>query len=204
MLSLSTAAKNAQVDAVVDLLDAGTGPGTIEVRTGSKPATVATAATGTVLVTITLGDPAFGSSAAGSAAGADPASQNAVADGTAGWFRAYDSNGTAVMDGTVGALTSVTGAAATDTLTTSSAHGLAVGQVVIMQGGIAGIAAGSYVVIAVPTSTTFKIAPYGSGTATDITSDGTAAYATAELTLSSLAITTGSPVDVTSLTVSSL
>lgn len=102
---ISTAAAKAACDAVVDLLDGGSGAGYIEIRTGSQPATVATAASGTLLGTLTLSDPAFGNAttASPSVATASAITSDTTADatGTAGWFRAYDSAGTAVIDGSV-------------------------------------------------------------------------------------------------------
>ena len=100
-ISLATTARTAMCDALVDLLDAGPAAGTLQIRTGTKPANPNTAATGTLLATVTLVDPAFGAAAAGVATLADPGAVTAVADGTAGWFRALDSTGAAVMDGTV-------------------------------------------------------------------------------------------------------
>lgn len=50
------AANKAKLDAMLAALDGGT----IEVRTGAQPATPATAATGTLLATLTFADPAFG------------------------------------------------------------------------------------------------------------------------------------------------
>lgn len=105
-MRLSTARRNAVTDSIVDTLDAGAAAGYVEIRTGSQPAGgPADAATGTVLATITLNDPAFGASASGTAAlVTSPAVTDASADatGTAGWFRAYDSNNVAVVDGAVG------------------------------------------------------------------------------------------------------
>jgi hypothetical protein len=102
---ISTAAAKAACDAVVDLLDGGAGAGYIEIRTGSQPATVATAASGTLLGTLTLSDPAFGNATTASpsvaTASAITSDTNADATGTAGWFRAYDSAGTAIIDGSV-------------------------------------------------------------------------------------------------------
>lgn len=99
---ISNAARTAMADALVDLLDAGSGPGTVQIRTGSQPATVGTAATGTLLGTLTLSDPAFGAAVNGVAtAGAITGDSSADASGTAGWFRVLDSSGTAVMDGAV-------------------------------------------------------------------------------------------------------
>ena len=115
-LRLATTARNASADAVVDLLDAGAGAGTLKIYTGSQPTDPQTAASGTLLATVTLIDPAFGSASSGTATGSDPASVNASATGTAGWFRAADSNGNAVFDGTVTA----TGGGGTMELSTTS------------------------------------------------------------------------------------
>lgn len=96
---LSTAARNATTNAITALVDAGSGPGVIEIRSGSQPATAQDAATGTLLATVTLADPSFGASATGTATGTDPAAVSAVATGTAGWFRVKDSTGATVFDG---------------------------------------------------------------------------------------------------------
>ena len=104
---LSNAAAIAACNAVVDLLDGGSGAGYIEIRTGSPPSNVDDAAPGTLLATLPLSDPAFGSAAdanpgATATASAITSDSSADATGTAGWFRAYDSNATAVIQGTVG------------------------------------------------------------------------------------------------------
>lgn len=101
-LRITTAARNAAADAVVDLLDAGAGPATIEIRSGSQPASANDAATGTLLATFTLADPAFGAAASGAATLAGvPRTTTGAAAGTAGWFRAKDSSGNTVVDGAV-------------------------------------------------------------------------------------------------------
>lgn len=99
---ISEDAQNAAADAIAGLLDAGVAAGYIEVRTGAQPATVGTVASGTLLGTLTLSDPAFAAAVAGSAA-ADPITGDSSADasGTAGWFRGYDSNGAAKIDGSI-------------------------------------------------------------------------------------------------------
>jgi hypothetical protein len=99
-LRLADSARNGAVNGVVDLLDVG-GAGTIKIYTGTQPATPATAASGTLLVTITLSATAFGAASGGSASLADPASVNAVATGTAGWARFADGAGAVVFDGHV-------------------------------------------------------------------------------------------------------
>lgn len=98
---LAAAARNAACDAIVDLVDAGSGAGTLKIYTGAQPATADTTETGTLLATVALVDPAFGAAANGTAAGGDPAAVNPVASGTAGWFRVEDSTGANVYDGSV-------------------------------------------------------------------------------------------------------
>lgn len=101
---IAQASAKAACDAVVDLLDVG-GAGHIEIRTGSQPATTDTAATGTLLGTLTLSNPAFGNAttASPSVATASAITSDTTADatGTAGWFRAYSGGGTAVIDGSI-------------------------------------------------------------------------------------------------------
>lgn len=103
---ISTTAAAAACNGVVDLLDGGPAAGYVEIRTGSQPATVGTAATGTLLGTLTLSDPAFGNATSASpsvaTASAITSDTSADATGTAGWFRAYDSTGAAVKDGACG------------------------------------------------------------------------------------------------------
>lgn len=87
---LSTAARNAAVDGIVDLIDAGTGAGTIAVRTGSPPTNVGDASTGTLLGTLTWAATAFGAASSGTATAASITSDtSADASGDAGYFRAY-------------------------------------------------------------------------------------------------------------------
>lgn len=95
-LTISIAAAQAQGAALASHI----GPNsTLEIRSGSKPATPEDTATGTLLVTI----PITGSfaSSGGVLTAADSASANPVASGTAGHFRLKQSGGTAVLDGTV-------------------------------------------------------------------------------------------------------
>jgi len=98
----SDAAQNAIANAVVDLIDAGTGSGYIEIRTGSAPADPDTAATGTLLVTLTFSATAFGDASGGVATAAAIASGTIVADGTAGYGRVYDGDDNPIFDGACG------------------------------------------------------------------------------------------------------
>lgn len=90
----SQAAKQAATDAVVDLVDAGTGAGYITICDSTS-----------VLVTLTCNDPAFGAADANGTAtlDVDPAITNtASGTGTADNFKVYDSDATLIFSGTVG------------------------------------------------------------------------------------------------------
>lgn len=115
-LRIPTASQNAACDAIVDRADAGAGPGEIRIYSGAQPASANDAASGTLLATVVLADPAFGAAASGVATGTDPASVNATTTGTAGWFRLTDSAGATVLDGDVTA----TGGGGVMTLSTTS------------------------------------------------------------------------------------
>lgn len=100
---LPTATRNALADAFVDLFDAGSGAGYIEIRSGTRPSSANDAATGTLLATLTLSDPAFGDASSGVAtASAITSDTSADNTGTASWARGYDSDDTVVGDFSVG------------------------------------------------------------------------------------------------------
>jgi hypothetical protein len=100
----------ARCDALVDQLDAGSSEteGYVNIYTGTQPAAGDAAASGTLLVTIPLQNPAFGA-----ASDQDPgaqASMNGTPSGvasvgggplTAGWYRAFDRDDNPVCDGSV-------------------------------------------------------------------------------------------------------
>jgi hypothetical protein len=99
---ISTGARNAAADAIADLADAGAGAATVQIRSGAQPANPGTGASGTLLATVTLGDPAFGDAATGVCTLSGlPLAATGVADGTAGYFRLLDSDALAIMDGSV-------------------------------------------------------------------------------------------------------
>ena len=102
-LRLSTAARNAAADGIVDLLDAGAGAGTIKIYTGSQPTNVSDTPAGTLLGTLTFSDPAFGAASSGVAtASAITSDTTADASGTAGCALMEDSNGNNIFDCTCG------------------------------------------------------------------------------------------------------
>lgn len=100
---LTTAARNAATNALVALIDADAGAGTLAIRTGAQPASANDAATGTLLATLTFDVVSFSAAVAGVATlDATPVlTTTAVATGTAGWFRITDQTGDVVMDGAV-------------------------------------------------------------------------------------------------------
>ena len=105
---ISTAARNAACDAVVDLIDGGAGAGVLRIYSGAQPATPATSPSGTLLAEFTLSDPAFGAASSGAATlDVTPAlTDTGIADGTAGWCRFLDSTeaagtGLGIIDGSV-------------------------------------------------------------------------------------------------------
>ena len=91
-INYSTTVRNAKLDAVETAI--GTSP-ILRIRSGTKPATCASADTGTVLAEMTL--PSDWMAAAASASKAKSGTwqdTSANATGTAGHFRIYDSTGT--------------------------------------------------------------------------------------------------------------
>ncbi len=82
-LRKNVALRTAQADAFAGLWDGGT----IQIRTGGQPADPASAASGTLLATISLPTPAFGAAAAGVVSKTGTWTGTAVATNTAGWAR---------------------------------------------------------------------------------------------------------------------
>ncbi|MHA2401358.1 MAG: hypothetical protein ACXADH_00085 [Candidatus Kariarchaeaceae archaeon] len=103
-VNISTQARNDAGDAIVDLIDVGsTNPnGYLEIRTGGIPANPQTAATGTLLATCSFSLPAFGNFSNGTTS-SNPISEDTSVDatGVAGYFRFYDRDGNAVLDGEI-------------------------------------------------------------------------------------------------------
>jgi hypothetical protein len=99
-LTLSAAAVSAMADALGALLDGGT----VNIYSGTQPATADTAVTTqTLLATPTFANPAFAAASAGVlTAHAMTDESDAPASGEAVWFRALTSGAAAVLDGSVG------------------------------------------------------------------------------------------------------
>jgi hypothetical protein len=104
-IQLSEDVRHGRLTAIATGVDGGPAAGYIEVRSGTRPANVGVAATGTVLVTFTLADPSFTLPPVAGVMTLDTTPQidaTAAATGTASWARAYDSTGAAKVDGNVG------------------------------------------------------------------------------------------------------
>lgn len=89
---ISNAAAKAMADTFDDQVNIGSTASVLDVRTGAQPADPDTAATGTLLATLTFSDPAFGAASDGNPGGlltASSITQDSSADatGTAGYFR---------------------------------------------------------------------------------------------------------------------
>lgn len=97
-------------DEVVDALDSGA-QGSLKIYDGSQPTNPdATTGGSSLLAELALNNPAFGAATDASPGGKATANTitddtSANASGTATWFRAENSNGTAVIDGDVGTST---------------------------------------------------------------------------------------------------
>ena len=97
----STKLSNAAVSAAVDAVTAQVDGGTLVMYTGSAPATVDDAPTGTVVASLTLSSPAFGAASNGVATANTITSATASNSGTVGYFRLRTSGGSARIQGTV-------------------------------------------------------------------------------------------------------
>jgi hypothetical protein len=90
-ITLSTAARNAACDAIVGLINGGSGPGTLQIQKSDD----------TVIATLTFSDPAFGAASSGVATANSITQDSNTSAGTAAKFRIRDSNGTLLINGTV-------------------------------------------------------------------------------------------------------
>jgi len=90
--------RDVELNALGPLLNGGT----IKIYTAAQPATPETAASGTLLATLTFNATAFGASSGGVITAGAITSGTADNTGTAGWCRLWKSDGTtAVIDGDV-------------------------------------------------------------------------------------------------------
>jgi len=100
-LKLTTNTRNVVADAVGDLLING---GTLQIRTGSAPASADNAATGTLLATFTLPSPTFGSPSNGTVTAVAITDATAGNTGNAGYYRVLNNSATTLWQGAVTAV----------------------------------------------------------------------------------------------------
>ncbi len=102
-LRLVTAVKNSALDTIKAAIDAGSGPGTINIYSGTQPTAPSDAITSQVLLgTLTFSDPCGASSAGVLTFSTIAQDTSADATGTATWARIKDSTGSVVFDCDVG------------------------------------------------------------------------------------------------------
>ncbi|MGH9251405.1 MAG: hypothetical protein ACRD0W_18060 [Acidimicrobiales bacterium] len=100
-IRITTARQNGACDSVVDAVDTG-GAGSVQIRTGTQPASANDADAGTLLATFTLAATAFGAAASGTATLAGtPRATTGAAAGTGGHARVKNGSGTTIFDGSV-------------------------------------------------------------------------------------------------------
>lgn len=91
---------NARADQITVARDAGAGAALIRIYDGTRPAKGG--AVTTLLAELTFSDPSSPSASSGVLTASTITGANAVATGTATWYREVDSNGLFVLDGDVG------------------------------------------------------------------------------------------------------
>lgn len=102
ILNFNTALRDARAQQIINAINAGVGPGTMQFYTATKPATPGAAiTTQTLLGTLTFSEPA-GTITAGQLNFATIIDDSSVdADGVCTWVRILDGGGNWVMDGDV-------------------------------------------------------------------------------------------------------
>ena len=99
-IGISTALANARLDQTTTARDAGAGAAKLRVYDGTRPATGGTVTT--LLAELTFSDPSAPAASTRTLTINTITGANAVATGTATWFREVDSNDVFIQDGSVG------------------------------------------------------------------------------------------------------
>jgi hypothetical protein len=97
-VTLETVARNAACNAVVDLCDAGSGAGKLQIKTSAGTSTFDNGR----VATLTFSDPAFGNASTGVATASAITSDTNAAAGTAAKAYFYDSDNTPILSCAVG------------------------------------------------------------------------------------------------------
>lgn len=99
-IEINNTLANSRADQITTARDAGAGAGLIRIYDGARPVKGGTATT--LLAELTFSDPSSPSASSGVLTASTITGANAVATGTATWYREVDSNGVFVLDGDVG------------------------------------------------------------------------------------------------------
>lgn len=100
----STSLRNAQLQAIIDAIDAGSGVGKLKIYDGSRPAAGGGITSQVLLATPVFSDPCASAPSSGALTfNSITSDTDAAADGDASWARITDSDDTFVMDVSVGA-----------------------------------------------------------------------------------------------------
>jgi len=102
MIALADALKNARLQALADAIDAGSGPGVLNIYDGTRPAAGAAVTTQTQLASLAFAAPCAADISAGVLTFDAIADVMALADGAASWARITDAAGAFVADADVG------------------------------------------------------------------------------------------------------
>lgn len=103
-VEITTSLKNTTCDSIVGAIDSGSANsnGYLEIRSGTRPLSPQNSASGTLLATLNFSAVAFGDAVDGVATANTITEDTSIdATGVASWFRIYDKDGNAVMDGDI-------------------------------------------------------------------------------------------------------
>jgi len=102
MIALATTLKNTRLQALADAINAGSGPGVLNIYDGTRPAAGAAITTQTKLASLAFADPCESDISTGVLTFGTIADVMALADGVASWARITDSDAVFVADADVG------------------------------------------------------------------------------------------------------
>lgn len=96
-ITLATAARNAACDGIVDLVDGGTGAGSLEIKSAAS-----TVAGTNEVATLAFSNPAFGAASSGTATANAISDDTSATGGTASDYTVFDGDSAAIWQGSVG------------------------------------------------------------------------------------------------------
>lgn len=97
-MRITDAVRNDLADSFATAVDAGVSDSEIQLRSGSRPASITDPAAGTLLATVTLPATTFGAASGGTITANSISAVTGAATGDIGHFRVLDGDGTVVED----------------------------------------------------------------------------------------------------------